>query len=156
MKSKFLILGMIFSLVACNKKAEDTQVVTEKEMEQPEITVSGKQCYLWTQGKDSVSMTLVTANGGNVTGDLRYNFFEKDDNSGTVSGLFKGDTLFVEYAFESEGMKSVREVAFLKRDKTFLEGFGEVEQKDNKEVFKDKKTLKFGGSLILQEVPCKL
>lgn len=155
MKSKILIIGMIFSLASCNKKAEDTQVVTEKEMEQPEISVSEKQCYLWTKGKDSISMSLVTANGNNVTGELKYNFFEKDDSSGTVSGMYKGDTLYVDYNFEAEGTKSFREAVFIKKGTTLVQGFGDVEQKDNKEVFKDKKTLKFDESVVLNEVDCK-
>lgn len=155
MKNKILIIGMIFSLASCNKKAEDTQVVTEKEMEQPEITVSEKQCYLWTKGKDSISMSIVTANGNNVTGELEYNFFEKDGSFGTVSGMYKGDTLYVDYNFEAEGMKSQREIAFVKKGNTLVEGFGDVEQKDNKEVFKDKKALKFDDSVVLNAVECK-
>jgi len=153
MKKKILILGIAFAAFASCKK-EEKQVVTEKEMEQPEISVSSKDCYLYVKGKDTVRLTLVTANGDNVAGDLTYSFYEKDKNAGTVSGMFKGDTLYADYNFQSEGMASVRETAFIKKGNTLVEGFGEITEKDNKQVFKDRKSLKFDGRVVLNKVDC--
>lgn len=143
----------LVAFASCKK--EEKEVVTEKEMEQQEISVSSKDCYLYVKAKDTVKLTLITANGGNVSGDLVYNFFEKDKNSGTVSGMFKGDTLHADYSFQSEGIKSVRETVFIRKGNTLVEGFGEITEKDNKQVFKDKKTLKFDGSVILKKVDCE-
>jgi len=155
MKKLFIVaIGMI-AFASCGKKEEEKTVVTEQEMEQPEITIQDKECYLWTsKGKDTIKMSITTANGGNVVGDLQYNFFEKDGSFGKVSGMTKGDTIYVTYDFESEGMKSTRESAFLKRGNTLVEGFGEVETKGNVQTFKDKKTLKFDGSVTLNKVDC--
>lgn len=154
---KLLILGIgILAFASCKEKVEEEKtVVTEQEMEQPEITIQDKECYLWTsKGKDTIKMSIVTANGGNIVGDLEYNFFEKDDNSGKVSGMVKGDTIFGTYDFQSEGMKSTRESAFLKKGNTLVEGFGEIVTEGNKQTFKDKKTLKFDGSVTLNKVDC--
>ena len=137
------------------KKEEEKQVVTEQEMEQPEITIQDKECFLWTsKGKDTIKMSMITANGGNVSGDLEYNFFEKDGNTGKFSGVAKGDTLYVTYDFESEGMKSTRESAFLRQGNNLIEGFGEVETNGNAQTFKDKKTLKFDAGITLNKVEC--
>lgn len=155
MKKVFIVATGIVAFISCGKKQEEKTVVTEKEMEQPEITIQDKECYLWTsKGKDTIKMSITTVNGGNVMGDLEYNFFEKDGNVGKVSGMTKGDTLYLTYDFESEGMKSTRESAFLKKGNTLVEGFGEVETKGNAQTFKDKKTLKFDGSVTLNKVDC--
>lgn len=148
----FAIVGVFFT--SCKEKTEE-QVVTEKEMEQPEVSVSAKDCYLHVKGKDTVKLSLITANGNNVSGDLVYSFFEKDKNSGTISGMFKGDTLYADYTFQSEGTSSVRETVFIKKGNTLVEGFGEIDEKGNKQVFKDKKALKFDESLVLNKVECE-
>lgn len=155
MKTKILVFSMaVASFASCGKK-EEKQVVTEQEMEQPEIVIQDKECYLWTsKGKDTIKMSVTTANGGNVSGDLEYNFFEKDGNTGKFSGVAKGDTLYVTYDFESEGMKSTRESAFLKQGNNLIEGFGEVETNGNSQTFKDKKALKFDAGITLKKVDC--
>ncbi|RKS25189.1 hypothetical protein CLV94_0219 [Flavobacterium endophyticum] len=155
MKTRFLVLGMIISLAACNKKAEDTQVVTEPEMEQPEITAPAKECYEYANGKDTISLSLAITNGNNVSGDLKYALFEKDGNTGTFTGMFKGDTLYADYMFQSEGMTSVREAVFLRKGDALLQGFGDITEKDNKQVFKDKKSVKFDEKMALKKVACE-
>lgn len=155
MKNRILAFAVAVTFfVSCKEKIEE-QVVTEKEMEQPEVSVSAKDCYLYVKAKDTVKLTLITANGNNVSGDLVYSFFEKDKNSGTISGMFKGDTLYADYTFQSEGMSSVRETVFLKKGTTLVEGFGEITEKDNKQIFKDKKALKFDESVVLNKVECE-
>lgn len=67
----------------------------------------------------------------------------------------KGDTLIVDYTFDSEGSESVREVVFLKRNNQLIEGFGDVEEKDGKTVFKDKSKLIFGNSIVFKKVDCQ-
>lgn len=66
-------------------------------------------------GKDSIFLQLHIDNNI-VNGDLEYKRFEKDRNKGTIKGMFRGDTLFADYTFMSEGVMSVREVMFLKKE----------------------------------------
>ena len=154
MKKKILILGIAFATLASCQKKEEKQVMTEKEMEQPEVSVSAKDCYLYVKAKDTVKLTLITANGNNVSGDLVYNFFEKDKNSGTVSGMFKGDTLYADYTFQSEGTTSYRQIAFVKKGDQLLEGYGPMQETDGRSVFTNLAGLKF-GDITLSPVNCK-
>jgi hypothetical protein len=66
----------------------------------------------------------------------------------------KGDTLVADYTFMSEGVSSVREVVFLQKDGTLIEGYGDVVDANNKVSFKDKKKLKFDAKNTLTKVDC--
>ncbi len=92
--------------------------------------------------------------GGNVTGNLSYNFYEKDDNTGTLRGEMRGDTLLADYTFQSEGTESVRQVAFLKKGDGFVEGYGDAEDRAGKMVFKNTAALDFGSGTAFTKVPC--
>lgn len=154
MKTKILsgAILLVFCL-ACNKKTETTEsVITEPT--KPETEITQKDCYEFVKGKDTVRLSLVQ-NGNNVNGELAYNWFEKDKNSGTLSGIFVGDTLFADYTFQSEGTTSVRETAFVKNGDKLTEGFGEVTEKDNKQVFKNPKALKFDSDIVLERTECE-
>lgn len=119
-------------------------------------TISVKEsdaCYAFIHNKDSVLLHLEIKNDI-VTGDLSYNFFEKDDNAGPLIGELHGDTIFAMYKFRSEGTTSEREVAFLKKGNTYVEGFGEIQDEEGRTVFKNKKLLNFESNLILKEIDC--
>lgn len=82
-------------------------------------------CYTYVKNKNYVMMKITIINNI-VTGDLVYEYYEKDKNSGKISGVMKGDTLFADYTFMSEGLSSVREVAFIKKRGDWIEGYGDV------------------------------
>lgn len=111
-------------------------------------------CYQYNSNQDSVLLHLNPV-GDSVKGQLIYAFAEKDRNLGTISGQMKGDTLFADYTFLSEGQKSVREVAFLKKDQTWIEGYGEVTTNGQKSTFTNKAALKFDNSILLKPVTCR-
>lgn len=146
------LAAVIFA--SCNNnstKVETSEIPVDSTAVAPVLdTVSA--CY--TFQNDKMLVTLHTdAVGAKVTGHLSYNYAEKDDNSGTISGEYKGDTLFAEYKFVSEGVESIREVAFVKNGTTLTEGFGEVTEQGGKVTFKDKAALKYEGT-GLSETPC--
>jgi len=90
-----------------------------------------------------------------ITGALSYNLFEKDKNRGKVSGIKNGDTLLLIYNFESEGVTSKRELAFLKKGNKLIQGFGAEVEKDGSMIFKDKKQIKYDeDGLALIETDC--
>ena len=89
-----------------------------------------------------------------ITGNLIYKFFEKDQNKGTLQGIIKGDTLTANYEFISEGIKSVREIAFLKKGNNFVEGHGDMAEKNGKLIFKNSRILNFNSNIILKPVQC--
>lgn len=67
----------------------------------------------------------------------------------------EGDTIIAEYDFNSEGARSIREIVFLKKDGKLYEGFGDVETKGTKVVFKNRAALKFDGGLVFDPTACK-
>jgi hypothetical protein len=147
---KFLFFGLLV-FISCKKEMTAENYIIEKP-----VNPFSEMCYKGVQGKDTISMTLVIKGDQLQYGTLSYNYFEKDDNEGTLVGAFRGDTLRGKYSFQSEGAMSVREVIFLKQGKNYLEGFGQVtEDQDGKVVFKDNKGIQFESSFPLVEVPCK-
>jgi len=116
--------------------------------------MADKSCYAYIKNKDTVSLSLTKA-GNAVTGELNYNFYEKDKNSGTIAGVIKGDTIIADYTFNSEGVSSVREVIFIKKGDVLAEAYGPVVEKSGKTVFTDKTKLKFDDHVKLAPIPCK-
>ena len=135
-------------LISCNNGEKQQQA----EAESPAVSAN-KACYAFEMHNDTILLNLTVENN-KATGNLTYNFFEKDDNRGRLTGTMNGDTLFASYEFNSEGVTSVREVAFLKKDNTFTEGFGEMKEEEGKMVFENKKALNFGSNIVLHQIDC--
>jgi len=111
-------------------------------------------CYQYIKNRDTATLTIKTESS-QVSGSLGYNLYEKDKNSGTFSGLVKGDTIIADYTFHSEGKVSVREIALLKQGDQFIEGFGDVEEIKGHVKFKDISKLKFDNSVVFSKINCK-
>lgn len=149
---KQIIIGLLISglFTACKKEEKGI-----KDQPKPQVASTlTNECYQLVNGKDTVTASL-TIDGQKVSGNLIYNFFEKDKNTGSILGTIKGDTLVADYTFQSEGQESIRQVTFLRKDKTLIEGYGESKQEGNKSVFLNAKAIQFTSSTILKEVPCK-
>ena len=147
--------AVLVVMISCKKEVKEEVVMPTVQDEMPVEEPAVKECYSAIIKKDTISLSLTVKDSSLEEGELHYNFFEKDKNHGTLTGTFKGDTLFADYTFMSEGKSSVREVVFLKKGNTFIEGYGDVEEKDNKMVFKDKKKLSFDGKIALSKTDCK-
>ena len=147
MKKVVLFVCLITILSACNNTTPTAQENT------PDPNAKNTTCYYSVQGKDSAYLKLVSM-GTSVAGILNYIPYEKDKNTGTISGELHGDTIIADYKFMSEGMESVRQVVLLKRGHTLVEGFGDVEDKNGKMVYKDISKLSFSG-MVLTEGECE-
>jgi hypothetical protein len=155
---KVILLPIIFMsiFISCKKDTEKEEPLVASEKIVIEET-KHQECYRAILKKDTVSLTLNIKNGQLSSGNLNYNFYEKDKNEGTLVGELKGDTLYADYTFMSEGTSSVREVVFLKKDDSYIEGFGDVvDDNKGKVTFKGKKKLQFDGSIVLSKVDCKM
>lgn len=158
---KFFILPvLILTMVAatsCNnetrKAAELTATPDTTKPLENKIMIPTSGCYTFTKGRDTVNLKLEKFPHV-VTGSLSYNYYEKDYNNGTIDGVLSNDTLVADYIFMSEGKSSVRQVAFLIADSSLTEGFGSVEEKEGKMVFKDLKTLNFKTGIRLHKITC--
>lgn len=99
-------------------------------------------------------MLRLNQRGDAVEGELTYYVREKDSNRGTIVGTMRDDTLFGEYTFQSEGITSIREVAFIRRGDELVEAFGEVEERDGKFVFSDRSLITPNENVILKQTDC--
>ncbi len=152
MKNKILVLALVSVLFFSCKK--DEEIVVDENPKSQVQEVATKECYEYVQGNDTVQANLLVQSN-DVSGELTYKLFEKDKNSGAIIGTIHGDTLNAEYTFMSEGTSSVRQVVFLRKNKSLVEGFGESEEKEGKMVFKDKRKLNFSENMVLNEISCK-
>ena len=133
-------LLLLLLLIACNSKPQKETAVKEAVS-----AVSNLQgCYLSASDMDSASLKL-NVNGNVVTGELKYDRYQKDKNSGMLEGTIKDDLIIADYTFQSEGIVSVREVVFKITDESLLEGFGDIVMKGDTARFKDKTRLSFHG-----------
>ena len=71
---------------------------------------------------------------------------------GPIQGGMRGDVLLANYTFFSEGVSSIRQIAFKKEQDYFIEGFG---ANGDKTVFKDPGSLQFNDAVKLKAVDCR-
>lgn len=142
------------SLFSCQERTKVTGKKDHNDTTAGNVPVAEQTCYAYVKGKDTAQLKLITT-GIVSTGELNYKWFEKDKNMGSIEGEMHGDTLVANYTFNSEGQQSVRQVVFLKKGNQFLEGFGDVEEKDGKVRYKDLSKLKFDNAVIFEKIACK-
>ena len=110
-------------------------------------------CYEEIAGQDTFRLRIERT-GSAARGTLEYLFFEKDEATGDFFGQMKGDTLIADYAFMSEGVSSLRQIAFiLFRDKA-VEGNGPSKEENGMMVFENPGALTYGQGLNMQQVDC--
>ncbi len=156
-----LTLLIAATLISCDTKRPATD--ESNATTQPTSVDSGSrsvetgtgqpECYALLTARDTVRLSL-TRLGTDVSGTLQYRLAEKDQNTGTLRGTMRGDTLIADYTFQSEGQESVREVAFLAKDGGFVEGYGDVEEQAGKMIFTPNRPLTFDADEALRRVPC--
>ena len=140
-------------IVSCIKKESATEETNRDSISKPDVTII-EECYQFTNNNDTVSLSI-SREEHNAKGQLIYNFFDKDDSKGTFKGVIKGDTLIAVYTFQAEGRGSEREVVFLKSGASYLPGYGDMEEQNNKQVFKNPNALKFDDIVVLKQSACK-
>jgi len=137
-------------MLSCKKESKDTEKLTEPRTDTIRIETSAMESgkYLYQKEGDTISLQLQIKNG-KATGELVYKLKEKDKNTGTIEGEVKDNVVIALYTFQSEGSTSVRQVAFKFTDKGVVEGYGAVEEKEGKVLFKDINTLNYTDEMIL-------
>lgn len=158
MKHSFLVISIAaITAASCNNKPiHSTEVTNMKDTSkviENKIMIPVSTCYSTTTGKDTVFLK-VEIFPNVVTGRLLYKFHEKDNNTGDFDGYLHGDTLLADYTFISEGIQSTREVIFLIQDSVAIEGYGNMEEKNGKMVFKNQREIIFEKGLTLKKIPC--
>lgn len=157
MKNITILSSALLLIFSCNKKldetkikdvTEDSQVVNSSDISVEEITST---CYFDDIKNDSVYLKI-TDNLGTITGKLRYKNYQKDSSNGDVMGFMSGDTLKLNYIFNSEGVSSTREIWFLKKNNLLVEGIGDQDGEGNYTNIKD---IRFENGHSLQPEDCQ-
>ncbi|KIA90394.1 hypothetical protein [Kaistella jeonii] len=161
MKKYLLTTCAFIFILSCEKKISENinikntndSVVVVPENSEPIESSTQQTCYLGVTGKDSVFISL-DDNLGTITGKMRYKNAEKDSSFGDIVGTQNGDTLKLNYTFQSEGTMSEREIYFLKKKDQLTEGIGDHKIEGKKDFYENTSKLKFDGS-SLKQVDCK-
>ena len=151
MKFTPYIIAATLLLVSCNKSQE--KEIEVEPLKLPTAEKAAFECFELKNEGDTITLKI-SHHAGEVGGDLVYKWRERDRNVGTISGRFSGDTLIADYTFESEGMTSIREAVFVRKGNTLVQGHGEMEEKNDIMIFKNKSNLIFDNSIVLTEVEC--
>ncbi|MBW7839690.1 MAG: hypothetical protein H3C36_08655 [Chitinophagaceae bacterium] len=152
---RIISLAIPVFIAACNTNPTETATpgTDDKDDGEMKVMIPAQACYTGIIGKDTIF--LKTEKFPNVvTGILEYKFFEKDNSKGDLDGVMRGDTLIAEYSFSSEGVRSIRQVAFLLQGDVAIEGYGELEEKEGKMIFKNTHSLKFDKAVPLRKTTC--
>lgn len=165
MKNTFFILSASLLMLSCEKNIEKQTNVENRKPDTLAVSedpnqISEKEnvdyCYMNVIGKDSIFLSYKIMNGM-VSGKLKYKNFEKDSNSGDITGKVTGDTLRVNYKFASEGTVSEREIYFLQDSGVLLEGIGEYADPGAKKlVYSSPQAINYSKGQRLTAADCKM
>jgi len=137
---------------ACN--SSDKKAETAKK-----DSVISETCYASAFEKDSAAMIVKTMASGKITGSLLVKYAEKPQNNGKIDGKFHGDTLLVDYRFNTGGDTTkafTNPLAFLKKDGKLIMGVGQIETTLGRSYFVKGKPINYeAGKFTFEEVPCK-
>lgn len=123
------------------------------EAQLPDSLSSG--CYSQIAGRDTANLQKENK-GGSVSGALSYNIFQKDRNDGTLQGEMSGDILTGWYLFKSEGIISVRRVAWKIKESELWPGTGEMIEKNDTMFFSLPGKLQYDNTRAFKKVDCIL
>lgn len=167
MKIHLVILSTILALgtISCNNNnkttVEKTEAISEKEEPAEPLTLEEEtdfpetSCYKYESSRDTIMLQLKrTAMDDEVSGTLSYNYMERPKSNGTFKGKIVGDTIFADYSFDLNGTTSVRELIFVKKDSSLVEGFGETEKVNGKTKFKPDAIMSYNEATSLELIPC--
>jgi len=148
----YLALSAVPFIFACNQ-SEKKNDTTAKD------SVVNQNCYAASFEKDSAAMIVKTMASGKITGSLLVKYAEKPENNGTINGKFSGDTLYVDYRFNTGNDKSnvfTNPLAFLKKDGKLMMGVAQIETTLGRSYFVKGKPINYeAGKFTFIEVNCK-
>lgn len=160
MKTKIFYLALIasFFLFSCNQNGGKNSTQTDS-LSAVTDTAANKECFMAVDSKDTANLVLNTLSSGKVTGHLTINYLDKGKNDGDLDGVYKGDTLFVDYTFKiGTTNKTIYKnpLAFLKKDGRLILGVGQIETNLGRSYFVKGKPISFDkGRFNFDPADCK-
>lgn len=156
MKNLLFLPMTLLVLTACNDQTQPPtpENTAKSDTTEYKVQIPNSGCYLYTSGKDTIAFKMEVFPNV-VTGVLKYDFYEKDGSKGEIDGKLRGDTLVADYSFMAEGTRSIRQVIFLIQDSLVTEGYGDMEEKEGRMVFKNSNKVDFSKGLKLRKISCQ-
>ena len=154
MKKIVTILIGLFGVVSCNNPSPHNKKNNKDTLIAPKNNSSLNNELCFSKMEKDTFFLQIFLDDSVVSGKLNYHIFEKDANSGIIKGKLFGDTLMAGYNFKSEGSESVRQVVFLIKDSTAIEGFGEMKDENGRMIFENVHDLNFENGIILKKTDC--
>ncbi|WP_316791072.1 hypothetical protein [Pedobacter frigoris] len=158
MKSSIFYLPAIAAVLvffSCNQSGNKTSKATNNESTD---VVAKTECFISADKLDSAFLNLKTLKSGKVKGSLVFTFVEKDKNDGEIEGVFKGDTLYVDYTFKIGPSQTIYKnpLALLKKDGKLILGVGQIETSMGKSYFVKGRPINFDkGRFTFTAADCK-
>ena len=141
-----LLVCAIAALNGCLSGSEKTvPIAAEKDVVKPRPVANKDSvggCYQMVIDKDTAWLQ-VTHRDSTLTGSLVYKRFKRDSNNGNVFLTMAGDKFAGLYHFETAGKKAVRQIVFKPDSDNLLEGYGDLDMKNDSAYFKYPGTLQF-------------
>ncbi len=160
--NKIFLLFLLFA-VGCNSENNSKNSATPANVDSSSVNENGDAvtadfsgCYASNLKKDSALLKL-NISGTKVTGELSYHLFEKDNNSGIITGSVRDNLIVADYTytFQSEGITSVRQVVFKRNNDTLVEGFGDTMMHGDTAGFKNLSGLQFQNDRPFLKTICR-
>ena len=154
-----VLLGFIL-LCSCNNEGKTSSEIKEDSIESETVTKAipdslSSGCYSQIAGRDTANLQIENK-GGNVNGSLSYAIFQKDRNDGTLQAEISGDILTGWYLFKSEGIISVRQVAWKIKGTELWPGTGEMIERNDTMFFSLPDKLQYDSTRPFKKVDCIL
>jgi hypothetical protein len=164
MNKKLYACATLLVSLACNNGSgnhtgSDTTVIDTDSANIPmaisinDTTVGG--CYTQIFKRDTVTLQL-DITGNNATGPLTYKIYEKDMNDGSVKAELSDSVIMGWYLFRSEGIMSVRQVAWRVKPGQLWPGSGDIIQRNDTTAFANLENLRFDDTKPFIKVRCSL
>lgn len=150
------LLGLVFLMASCNDDAKTTTSVQTDTAQQSQSVIMdtvSSGCYTQVVGRDTSNLQI-EGKGNSVTGSLSYDFHEKDRNEGSLQGEQSGDTIIAWYLFKSEGMVSVRQVAWKINGEELWPAVGEMTQRNDTALFAQPDRLRYDSTRPFKKIAC--
>lgn len=152
-----ILLGFVMLCGSCNNEGKTSSEIKDSSNTEettkiiPASLPSG--CYAQIAGRDTANLQIENKDNS-VTGSLSYNFFQKDRNDGTLQAEISGDILTGWYLFKSEGVISVRQVAWKIKGAELWQATGEMMEKNDTMFFSIPDKLKYDSTRPFKKVAC--
>lgn len=147
---------IVITATACGSNGHeqpDEQKADTESPSAPTVQAPVADCYRKIHDRDSIRVRFESENG-RIRGTLEFDNYQIDGSSGKIEGSIHGDTLKVWYDFHSEGMRSVREIYFLRKGDHLVRGIGDEIIRNDTSFLANPPAIMFPDNEIFLKVDC--